>query len=336
MRSQPDDPLDFFDEENWIGGIRGFNRLVRYSRKVGDPSFQRLCQLVMRPEDVPELAAAASLIWYLDSGGRRNYLILSRPDHIDRTNPSPDFLLEDQVTRHKIALEVTRVFKREELLGALPIKRRVAYFLGELLNDQELQVPGQGSFQVILGPGSLRGRKLGEAVGEMGVAVSRAAGSMRDNEEVVLNQVFRISCIREREYSDGRASSFYVKAEEDYLRFKQAEDFVRRGWEERRNSVPDEEDIKQRYRKRLEDWHIPDGILTAIRGSLAEAKAKFTAFPDVECGLLITLGFPLFADDQWLYIDRLSGCEREFPDVNRLYIWYEDEYSTQWRISRVW
>jgi hypothetical protein len=55
------------------------------------------------------------LFWYLNSGGRRNWEIIDRPDKISN-EPRPDFLCFEKVTKHYMTVEVKTVLPNEIML----------------------------------------------------------------------------------------------------------------------------------------------------------------------------------------------------------------------------
>lgn len=334
---------DYLAPENWSREIPGLNRLHAYLRKIDRAGrTDASVGLVEGPDDIPEIAAAASLIWYLDSGGRRNYVITGRPDQVDRTRPSPDFILEDQTTGHEIALEVTSVFRAKDVVGALPLKRHVASFLNALLNKNGHQVPLGGLFDVVLGNGTIRGASFEQAVADMASAVLTAASTTKEvAEEQVLDQGFRIRLIRRTARDPGEPGEFLVNAEEDYDRIQRALEMKRRlslvdRLLDGRPDTLEEPGAGQSTSEWPPKWEVPEDTAEAMRRCLSEADSKFSHCYGIECALLVQLNLVLLFDEPLVYLDWLSMLSAHVQRVHRLYVMFENDYTTQWMIARVW
>jgi hypothetical protein len=337
---------EYLVPENWSREIPGLNRLVGYLKKIArDGRIHEFVGLVKGPNDICELAAAASLIWYLDSGGRRNYVIASRPDQTDRTRPSPDFLLQDETTRHKIVLEVTSVFPVRAVEGALPHKQHVASFLEALLNKNGQHIPVGGWFNVVLGNGSTRGLSFDKAVTSIASAMLAAASTMeKAGEEQVLDQWFRIRLIRRTTREPGEPAEFHVDAQEDYDRTQRAIEIGRRTADAFMERLLGGGPAPVQDRPAGESgcawppkWEIPGEIAEALRRCLAEADSKFSGFDDgTECALLVQLNLPLLFDEPLAYVELLSTFSTAVNKVHRLYVMFENDYTEQWIVARVW
>ena len=69
-----------------------------------------------------EYKILSRLLWYLNSGGRRKWIVNGRPDKINNLIPRPDFICREQKSGEEITIEITYVsgikegkkFEREE------------------------------------------------------------------------------------------------------------------------------------------------------------------------------------------------------------------------------
>jgi hypothetical protein len=333
--------------QGWLDDVPGIRRLRWYAHKARrQRRLEELRQLIRGPQDVVELAAAASLIWYLDSGGRRNYLINDRPDWVSRSSPQPDFLLKDQVSGQRMALEVTRVFQPADVSGAMPFRRKVAVALQTALTLHAARTdrPGcRGLFRIHVGDIAFRKRqlKLSQAVILMARQIAEASVSLREGETAAFDEPFEVRAIK---ISDryGEAPLFSVSLEEDLSTEHELEEAVESlgGSDDdsrHRGDRPITADWHQRY---VSEWEIDPEIFDEMNRVLGEANAKLAHFPGTSVlrALLITLNYDLveFLDDGFLYVDRLRRLRDGFPHVDRFYIHYVGLDLMPWTISRVW
>lgn len=60
-------------------------------------------------KDEIEERALSRLLWYLNSGGRRHWIVKDRPDKKDNSIPRPDFTCIEQNSRDEINVEITYI-----------------------------------------------------------------------------------------------------------------------------------------------------------------------------------------------------------------------------------
>src|SRR5260370_37291583 len=67
------------------------------------------------------------LLWYLNSGRKRSYEIVSRPDREERNLKRPDFICKDQMTGAEITVEITQILNHPDRLEAREHRERIWY-----------------------------------------------------------------------------------------------------------------------------------------------------------------------------------------------------------------
>jgi hypothetical protein len=273
------------------------------------------------------LAETALLIWYLDSGRRRDYRILERPDQITRNKPAPDFLIKDVVTGHEIATELTSLVLVRDMEGSLPVKRRAIRYVRELINELVEEIPA-GEYHVSIGSGSLRGRDFGEAMLEMAGNIARAARSLRSiGSAVVLNTAFAIEVRLVRQRSDVLVR---IEPEEEYTREQRVKEIIRQS---SRNSA-----TKDSWENLYRTWRIPDEIGNQLLAALTDTERKFADFQGQTTAMLASFPHSIMSWHADLYEDRIATTyQRGYSKlVHRFYLLCQDDDSFQFRIRRVW
>ncbi len=106
-------------------------------------STRREKKLLPRSDD--EEYALSRLLWCLNSGGRRSYEIVSRPEKEERNLKCPDFICRDKITGTYITVEITQIIHHEDAIKAQVHKTRVWY---EIAKCVEGKLPG--AFQLTL------------------------------------------------------------------------------------------------------------------------------------------------------------------------------------------
>jgi len=65
------------------------------------------------------------LLWYLNSGGKRSFQIVSRPDEKERSLPRPDYVCWDMASGSYVTVEVTRIIHHPDMLKVEAHKEHV-------------------------------------------------------------------------------------------------------------------------------------------------------------------------------------------------------------------
>jgi hypothetical protein len=102
--------------------------------------------------------ALRHLIWYLNSGGRRSWIIVERPDEEERNQPRPDYICRDERKGGYITIEVTRI-------SVPPMSREVEAFGYKLGYEVAKRVAGKldGTYSLVAShPLDVRGIPLSE------------------------------------------------------------------------------------------------------------------------------------------------------------------------------
>jgi hypothetical protein len=83
--------------------------------------------------------ALGRLIWYLDSGGRRSYVVVERPDEAERNLPRPDYVCRDMHTGTCVTVEVTKIFHNPQVGKIEEFRKDLCY---EIAKRVDGQLPG--------------------------------------------------------------------------------------------------------------------------------------------------------------------------------------------------
>ena len=70
--------------------------------------------LYLKPKNKEEERVLCRLLWCLNAGGRRRWVIKGRPDKINRSTPIPDYVCEEQKTKAQLSIEITSAFPISE------------------------------------------------------------------------------------------------------------------------------------------------------------------------------------------------------------------------------
>lgn len=72
----------------------------------GDPA-SVVYNLTQETREEEEDRILSRLLWYLNSGGRRKWIVKERPDKINNLIPRPDFICREQKSGEEITIEIT-------------------------------------------------------------------------------------------------------------------------------------------------------------------------------------------------------------------------------------
>lgn len=295
------------------------------------------------PKEEAEEIPNARLIWCLNAGGRRNYLVQSRPDQSDSSAPQPDFLLRDEVTGQEIALEVTRLFWPDEVNDRTLVRRKIARGLGCALSALQRRVVGSdlsAVYRVLVEDFRMGAVRWQDGVITMAKRIVALAPSLQEGQTASLDSPFRARVSRGSDLL--QHAHFLVSCLEDL-------DWPRRGWGltgeeleslESSETVQDHEtdlpDFDQEFDRWVAQWRVPEDVLSFTRNFLSEAERKLSSYADVVRAALIDFQFELY-DEDWLYADRLAHLRGDWPSIDRLYMHYRElGLGSPAMIRRIW
>ena len=343
-----DQVRNYLKSERWLGEVPGFSRLYSYVAKIGaegNPNHP-FWRLVRRPKDMTELAPAANLVWYLNSGGRRNYVIAGRPDEDDRTTANPDFLLRDERSGQKVALEVTSVFRQRDISGVTPFRRTIVGVL-QMVLPIYLSQPGRTQsgrlFRVHVGDVAIRQRGLHmfDAVEQMVDRILDATETIPEGGKITIDAPFEVDLVNDSRVPVlGERDRFVVSERQDPAEQAALAATVEKldySDDDGASGFPDAHWF-ERWRR---EWSIDPDMLSRFEGALDEANRKLSgfSFPAAVRALLVTLRFELmeFIPEDVLYVERLRELPSErWPNVDKLYVQYKGVDTIPWTVSRVW
>ncbi len=98
--------------------------------------YELLRQLNRRTPDFDQNQAIDRLIWYLNSGGRRSYIVVERPDNAERNSPRADYVCKDEVTGAFVTVEVTKIFHNPQIRKIDEFRRLFWYEIARLTDGQ--------------------------------------------------------------------------------------------------------------------------------------------------------------------------------------------------------
>lgn len=328
--------IDYLKPENWGGEVPGLSYLNLYAKHMQrSGKFEEFARLLDRAEDVLEFAPAAQLIWHLNSGGRRRYVIRRRPDRVSRSSPQPDFLLQDEVTGGEVALEVTTVYRRVDTSGSLPLRRLIVRDLNGALSAHPKAKEARGDYRIYVGQVSMRGLARSRAVSVaaqriLDIAPATSQEAEEDAEEII-DKPFRLRIIRGPSRGAFRC---YVALEEELLQ----KGVARQALEELDGNSDQGQTLTEWAEDWAKNWEIPKDVRVEVIRALDEARGKFRSFPDATSAMLITLRFELldFLNEDLPYVNRLQSVRQQYHHLDRLYIQHKGLDSRPWTISRVW
>jgi hypothetical protein len=70
--------------------------------------------LLFETKEQAEERVLRRLLWCLNAGGRRRWVIKGHPDKINSSTPSPDYVCEEQKTKVQLSIEITSAFAISE------------------------------------------------------------------------------------------------------------------------------------------------------------------------------------------------------------------------------
>jgi len=142
------------------------------------------------------------LLWYLNSGGKRSYEIVSRPDNEERNLKRPDFICKDRITGAEITIEITQILTHPDRLKAREHREKIWYETAKLVKGK---LPG--GYQLTL-PLKLNTRRI--TVNQLAQIVIHKAANMALGDKIQLERGLELSKISE----EGSFLS-YVEARQD-------------------------------------------------------------------------------------------------------------------------
>jgi len=83
--------------------------------------------------------AVGRLIWYLNSGGRRSWTVVERPDNVERNLPRPDYVCWEKHTGAYITVEIKRILHDPEARKIEEFRKTIWY---EIARRVDGQLPG--------------------------------------------------------------------------------------------------------------------------------------------------------------------------------------------------
>src|SRR3954464_11939972 len=98
--------------------------------------YELLRQLNRRTPDFDQNQAIDRLIWYLNSGGRRSYIVIERPDNVERNSPRADYVCKDEVTGAFITVEVTKICHNPKIRKIEEFRWSIWYEVARLTDGQ--------------------------------------------------------------------------------------------------------------------------------------------------------------------------------------------------------
>jgi hypothetical protein len=91
------------------------------------------------------------LLKRLNAGGKRNWIVIARPDKRERNKKSPDYICEEVKTKKRITIEVTRAFANPT--GAKNVRGRKKLLLTAVQISEKMQkqlrYPGKGIYVAV-------------------------------------------------------------------------------------------------------------------------------------------------------------------------------------------
>lgn len=142
------------------------------------------------------------LLRYLNSGDKRSYKVVSRPDKEESNSKRPDFICKDQMTGAEITVEITQILSHPDRLKAQAHRRRIWYETAKLV---EGKLPGGYQFTL---PLKLNTRGL--TVNQLAQTVIHKAANMKVGDKIQLERDLELSKL-----SDEGSFLSYVEARQD-------------------------------------------------------------------------------------------------------------------------